>query len=75
MAVKQGRQHVKLFGNSLVLSGTAPMEALTAEVLAEKLLFFSRHAVAISGKINEVPAADAQETVVDSPFDANFISV
>lgn len=51
------------------------MEALTAEVLAEKLLFFSRHAVAISGKINEVPAADAQETVVDSPFDANFISV
>ena len=51
------------------------MEALTAEVLVEKLLFFSRHAVAISGKINEVPAADAQETVVDSPFDANFISV
>jgi hypothetical protein len=67
--------HLGLFGNSLVLSGTAMMEALTAEAFAEKLLFLSRHIATIAEKLQSEDFESTFTELAGMPFNANFISV
>lgn len=67
--------HLGLFGNSLILSGTAAMETLTAEALAEKLLFLSRHIATLSQKFQSAESGPVSAEPAEMPFNANFISV
>ena len=69
--------HLGLFGNALVLSGTLPMEGLTAEDFAERLLFLSRHIGKLAEKLeiesdsgNMQPSGDSL-----SPWGAGFMQV
>ena len=69
--------HLGLFGNALVLSGTLPMEGLTAEDFAERLLFLSRHIGKLAEKLeiesdlgNMQPPGDSL-----SPWGAGFMQV
>jgi hypothetical protein len=67
--------HLGLFGNSLVLSGTAAKESLTAESLAEKLIFLSRHIATLSEKLQADESGPEAVEPAETPFNANFISV
>lgn len=71
--------YLGLFGNSLILSGSAAMTDLTAESLAERLVFLARKAEAFQTELNA--AVDDEESASDtspetvSPFSSNFMSV
>ena len=67
--------HLGIFGNALVLSDSVPMAGLTAEVLAEKLLFLSQGIAAVSEKIEEEPPADNADGSVPLPFSSDFMQV
>ena len=69
--------HLGLFGNSLVLSETVPMDGLTAESLAEKLLYLSRQIAAVSEElgVGAEPSADDAEAAEPMPFSSNFMQV
>ena len=67
--------HIGLFGQSLILSGTAPMEGLTAEVLAEKLLFLARQIVIISESLGEESTSEAISEGEYTPFNSGFLQV
>ena len=69
--------HLGLFGNALVLSGSVPMDGLTAENFAERLLFLSRHIGKLAEKLeiesdsgNMQPSGDSL-----SPWGAGFMQV
>ena len=67
--------HLGLFAQSLILSGTVPMDGLNAEGLAEKLLFLSKCIAQLSEKLQ----SDDSEAVAAIPseltFGANLMSV
>ena len=67
--------HLGLFGNSLVLSESIPADGLTAEILAEKLLFLSRQIAAVTEKIKEEPSVGDVDGFDSSPFNSNFMQV
>ena len=69
--------HLGLFGNALVLSGSVPMEGLTAESLAERLLLLSRQIGKLAAKLeNDCKADDAGLSgEVSSPWEAGFMQV
>lgn len=69
--------HLGLFGNSLVLSESVPMDGLTAEGLAEKLLYLSRQVTSVTEEIgvSEEPSADDAELAGQLPFGSNFMQV
>ena len=67
--------HLGIFGNALVLSDSVPMAGLTAEVLAEKLLFLSQGIAAVSEKIEEEPPAGDADGSVPLPFSSDFMQV
>jgi hypothetical protein len=67
--------HLGLFGNALVLSDSIPSDGLTAETLAEKLLFLSRQIASVLEKIGEESSdlnADDSDLL---PFSSNFMQV
>lgn len=45
--------HLGLFGNALILSGTLDAAGLTAETLAERIVFLARHAASLEEKLGE----------------------
>ncbi len=67
--------HIGLFGQSLILSGTAPMEDLTAETLAEKLLFLARQVVNITEKLEEDTKDESTASIPLSPLETGFMQV
>lgn len=69
--------HLGLFGSALVLSGSVPIEGLTAENFAERLLFLSRHIGKLAEKLEvESGSADMLPSEdVPSPWGAGFIQV
>ena len=69
--------HLGLFGNALVLSGSVPMDGLTAESFAERLLFLSRHIGKLAEKLEvESDSDDMQQTEdMPSPWGAGFMQV
>ena len=69
--------HLGLFGNALVLSGSVPMDGLTAENFAERLLFLSRHIGKLAEKLEvESGSADMLPSEdVPSPWGAGFMQV
>ena len=69
--------HLGLFGNALVLSGSVPMDGLTAESFAERLLFLSRHIGKLAEKLEvENGSNDMQQTEdMPSPWSAGFMQV
>jgi hypothetical protein len=69
--------HLGLFGNALVLSGSVPMDGLTAENFAERLLFLSRHIGKLAEKLEvESGSDDMQQTEdIPSPWGAGFMQV
>ena len=67
--------HLGLFGQSLVLSGTASFEDLNAEKLAEKLLFLARQIGHIVEKLDETSTIETREALELSPFSTSFIQV
>ena len=69
--------HLGLFGNALVLSGSVPMDGLTAESFAERLLFLSRHIGKLAEKLEvESGSDDMQQTEgMPSPWNAGFMQV
>jgi hypothetical protein len=67
--------HLGLFGNSLVLSESIPADGLTAESLAEKLLFLSRQIADVVEKLGE-ESSDGDAVDPDLlPFSSNFMQV
>lgn len=69
--------HLGLFGNALVLSGTLPMEGLTAENFAERLLILSRHIGSLAEKLETESGSDNMQLSEDSPspWGAGFMQV
>ena len=69
--------HLGLFGNALVLSGSVPMDGLTAENFAERLLFLSRHIGKLAEKLEVESGSDDMQQTEDmpSPWGAGFIQV
>lgn len=69
--------HLGLFGNALVLSGSVPMEGLTAENFAERLLMLSRHIGKLAEKLEtETGSANMQPSEDSlSPWNAGFMQV
>ena len=69
--------HLGLFGNALVLSGTLPMEGLTAEDFAERLLFLSRHIGKLAEKLEVESDSGNMQPPGDSlsPWGAGFMQV
>ena len=69
--------HLGLFGNALVLSGSVPMEGLTAESFAERLLFLSRHIGKLAEKLEGENASDdiQPSDATPSPWGAGFMQV
>ena len=69
--------HLGLFGNALVLSGTLPMEGLTAEDFAERLLFLSRHIGKLAEKLEIESDSGNMQPPGDSlsPWGAGFMQV
>ena len=69
--------HLGLFGNALVLSGSVPMDGLTAEDFAEKLLSLSRQIGKLAEKLaDESGSGDIQSLEdVSSPWEAGFMQV
>ena len=69
--------HLGLFGNALVLSGTLPMEGLTAEDFAESLLFLSRHIGKLAEKLEIESDSGNMQPPGDSlsPWGAGFMQV
>ena len=69
--------HLGLFGNALVLSGSVPMDGLTAESFAERLLFLSRHIGKLAEKLEVESGSDDMQQTEDmpSPWGAGFIQV
>ena len=67
--------HLGLFVQSLILSGTVPMDGLNAEGLAEKLLFLSKCIAKLSEKLlRDDSGADAPISS-ELTFGANLMSV
>jgi hypothetical protein len=69
--------HLGLFGNALVLSGSVPMDGLTAENFAERLLFLSRHIGKLAEKLevgSDLVGMRPSEDVL-SPWSAGFMQV
>ena len=69
--------HLGLFGNALVLSGSASMDGLTAEDFADRLLSLSRQIGKLAGKLE---MTDGTESVpssggLSSPWDSGFMQV
>ena len=61
--------HLGLFGNALVLSGSVPMEGLTVEGFAERLLSLSRHIANLAEKIGESGSGvENAQLLGESPF-------
>ena len=69
--------HLGLFGNALVLSGAVPMEGLTAENLADRLLSLSRHIGKIAEKLEGENGTDDTRPTEEmpSPWGAGFMQV
>ena len=69
--------HLGLFGNALVLSGSVPMDGLTAENFAERLLFLSRHIGKLAEKLEVESGSDDMQQTEDmpSPWGAGFMQV
>ena len=69
--------HLGLFGNALVLSGTLPMEGLTAEDFAERLLFLSRNIGKLAEKLEIESDSGNMQSPGDSlsPWGAGFMQV
>ena len=68
--------HLGLFGDALILSGTAAMEGLTAESFAEKLLFLSRQMDKLEEKLSAGEAESAPGAgEVPSPWESGFMQV
>ena len=68
--------HLGRFNQSLILSGTSEMEGLSAETLAQKLLFLARQINVLSEKLGDNKSS--QEASVEpplSPLDAAFMQV
>ena len=69
--------HLGLFGNALVLSGSVPMDGLTAENFAERLLFLSRHIGKLAEKLEVGSGSDDMRSSeeIPSPWGAGFMQV
>ena len=67
--------HLGLFAQSLILSGTVPMDGLNAEGLAEKLLFLSKCIAQLSEKLQSDDSGAVASIPSELPFGANLISV
>ena len=69
--------HLGLFGNALVLSGSVPMDGLTAGNFAERLLFLSRHIGKLAEKLEVESGSDDMRQTEDmpSPWGAGFMQV
>jgi hypothetical protein len=68
--------HLGLFGDALILSGSAAMDGLTAEAFAEKLLFLSRQMERLAEKLSAEEVEAAQDSgEVSSPWDSGFMQV
>lgn len=69
--------HLGLFGNALVLSGSVPMEGLTAESFAERLLMLSRRIGKLAEKLEVESDSVGMRPSEDilSPWNAGFMQV
>jgi hypothetical protein len=67
--------HLGLFVQSLILSGTVPMDGLNAEGLAEKLLFLSKCIAKLSEKLQSDDSGAVAPIPSELTFGANLMSV
>ena len=67
--------HLGLFGNALVLSGTANMDGLTAEDFAEKILALSRHIGGLSEKLESGGSESCLAEEVAGSWNSGFMQV
>ena len=69
--------HLGLFGKAFILSGTVPMEGLTAEKLAERLVFLAGRIGELSGDLLSAENVSAPDGEIGSAplFDSGFMQV
>lgn len=68
--------HLGLFGKALILSGSAAMDGLTAETLAERLLLLARHIAKLAETLeSSEPEESLSGMEIPSPWGSGFMQV
>ena len=67
--------HLGLFADTLFLSATLPLEGLSAETLAERVLALARLAGGVSGRLAAAEAVSSPASPAPAGAGADFLSV